>query len=54
VLMAHLNAPNEGWDGRTIAGVQAVNGTYYYIIEAMGYDSVKYNMTGFLMLIKNQ
>ncbi|HXC03679.1 MAG TPA: gliding motility-associated C-terminal domain-containing protein, partial [Bacteroidia bacterium] len=54
VLMAHLNAPGEVWDGRTIAGVMAVNGTYYYIIEATGFDGIAYKMTGFIMLIKNQ
>ncbi|MFI5151446.1 MAG: gliding motility-associated C-terminal domain-containing protein [Bacteroidia bacterium] len=53
VLMAHLTAPGEGWDGRTIAGLQAVNGTYYYIIDATGFDGAKYKMTGFIMLIKN-
>ena len=52
VLMAHIMQPAQGWDGRTIAGVEAVMGTYYYIIEAKGTDSKAYHLTGFLMLMR--
>ncbi len=41
-----------GWDGRSTSGNPAVNGTYYYIISASGYDGKTYNLTGYLMLIQ--
>jgi gliding motility-associated-like protein len=53
VEMAVLTTPDMGWDGRTIGGQMAVNGTYYYLIKAKGADKVVYNLTGFVMLIRN-
>jgi gliding motility-associated-like protein len=52
VLMGHVNSAIQGWDGRTKGGVLATDGTYYYIIEAAGYDGKKYNLTGFLLLVR--
>jgi gliding motility-associated-like protein len=52
VLMAELVSPAQVWDGYTSGGLQAVNGTYYYIIKALGDDGVKYDLTGFIMLIR--
>lgn len=54
VLMSHLWAPGQGWDGRTIAGLLAVNGTYYYIIKAQGDDGKSYDLSGFIMLIRSE
>jgi gliding motility-associated-like protein len=52
VKMAELIAPKQGWDGYTIGGLQAVAGTYYYILKAAGGDGQTYDLTGFLMLIR--
>jgi gliding motility-associated-like protein len=51
VKIAELVAPHEGWDGRTEAGMNVVNGTYYYILKAHASDNKDYNLTGFFMLI---
>ncbi len=53
VMMAELYAPSQGWDGYTLAGLKAVNGTYYYILKAQGDDGVSYDLTGFLMLMRD-
>ncbi|HXC05601.1 MAG TPA: gliding motility-associated C-terminal domain-containing protein, partial [Bacteroidia bacterium] len=52
VLLSELDAPDQGWDGRTSAGLSAVAGTYFYIIQASGYDGKKYDLNGFLLLIR--
>jgi gliding motility-associated-like protein len=54
VMMSHLWSAAQGWDGRTIAGLPAVNGTYYYIIKARGDDGKSYGLTGFIMLIRSE
>jgi gliding motility-associated-like protein len=50
--MAELTSPKQGWDGYTSGGVQAVAGTYYYILKAVGGDGQVYDLTGFLMLLR--
>jgi len=52
VAMAELTRADQGWDGTTVAGVPASNGTYYYIIKAKGDDGKEYAYNGFLMLIQ--
>ncbi len=44
---------NGGWDGRTTSGVEAPNGTYYFIINAVGIDGKKYLEKGSFTLIRN-
>ena len=51
VSLAELTSQNQGWDGRTEAGQEVVNGTYYYILEAQGSDQKMIRMQGFFMLI---
>jgi gliding motility-associated-like protein len=41
-----------GWDGYSIAGTEASEGTYYYIIDALGADGLIYNHTGNFQLVK--
>lgn len=36
--MYSWNTINGGWDGRTASGVEAVDGTYYYIIQIEGFE----------------
>ncbi len=52
IKMTELYSAQEGWDGRTIAGLPASDGTYFYILAAHGTDGKKYDLTGFLMLIR--
>jgi len=52
VAMAQLISSNEVWDGRTMGGLLASPGTYYYIIHAKGEDGKVFNLTGFLELIR--
>jgi gliding motility-associated-like protein len=52
VKMSELTTAQQGWDGYTVGGLPAVPGTYYYILKAEGSDGQKYDLTGFLMLIR--
>ncbi|MFI5149874.1 MAG: gliding motility-associated C-terminal domain-containing protein [Bacteroidia bacterium] len=53
VMIAQLVAPGQTWDGYTIGGVMASDGTYYYILNALGTDGKSYNQSGFIQLIRN-
>jgi len=53
VQLAELVAKDQGWDGRTSAGLPVVAGTYYYIIHAKGDDAKVYDLKGFFMLLHN-
>lgn len=44
-------APTMGWDGKH-NGKAAEDGTYYYVIKAIGFDDKEYDATGFVQLIK--
>jgi OmpA-OmpF porin, OOP family len=40
------------WDGRTTSGIECSDGTYYYIISAMGADNKPYSLKGFVTLLR--
>ena len=40
------------WDGRTLSGSEAPDGTYFYIITAKGFDGIEYFKKGGFSLIK--
>ena len=46
------NAVNGFWDGKTTSGGDVPDGTYYYIIEAVGLDGVEYEKQGSVSLIR--
>ncbi|MEO6902386.1 MAG: PKD-like domain-containing protein [Bacteroidia bacterium] len=46
------NTINGGWDGRSATGLAAPSGTYYYMINAIGFDGKKYVEKGSLTLIR--
>ena len=52
VILSELLAPEQGWDGRTIAGEPASDGTYYYLVHATGDDGKVYDLKGFVMLMR--
>lgn len=43
--------PSAGWDG-TISGKSAPSGVYYYVIQAVGADGKKYNLSGDINILK--
>jgi gliding motility-associated-like protein len=46
------HTPAGGWDGRSASGVLCSDGTYYYIIQATGFDGKNYYQKGTFSLIK--
>ena len=40
------------WDGRTLSGGEAPDGTYFYIIKATGIDGKEYFKKGGFSLIR--
>ncbi len=50
--MFTLNAPQSVWDGKTPNGSQASEGTYYYILSAVGTDGKTYAKQGAVTLVK--
>ncbi|MFI5148449.1 MAG: gliding motility-associated C-terminal domain-containing protein [Bacteroidia bacterium] len=51
VELAEIHNAGEGWDGRTKAGLLAADGTYYYVLHAVGTDKKIYDKQGFFQLI---
>jgi len=47
-----VNTVEGGWNGRTVAGIECAEGTYYYLIHALGGDGVEYNFQGPFELIR--
>ena len=40
-----------GWDGKMKTGKLVDDGTYYYVIKALGYDGKNYEEKGFVQVI---
>ena len=52
--VSEWHTPNGGWDGRTASGLESPNGTYYYIIKAIGADEKKYFEKGYFLLTRDK
>lgn len=50
--MYTLNSPQERWDGRGLNGEQASEGTYFYILKALGTDGIAHEQEGHLTLVR--
>lgn len=50
--IAEYDFLQSGWDGRTQAGVEAVEGVYYYIIHATGFDGEEFDLNGHFTLVR--
>lgn len=50
--MSEWTDVNGGWDGKAKNGSPAPDGTYYYIIDAKGFDGKEYNFKGYLSLVR--
>ncbi|HSY77423.1 MAG TPA: gliding motility-associated C-terminal domain-containing protein, partial [Bacteroidia bacterium] len=46
------NSPNIDWSGKSMSGIDESDGIYYYIIKATDYSNKKYNLDGYLQLIR--
>jgi gliding motility-associated-like protein len=51
-LVYQLLAPNDSWNGIMNNGNTATDGTYFYILDATGFDGKKYDSKGSLTLVK--
>ncbi|MGZ3862907.1 MAG: Ig-like domain-containing protein [Bacteroidia bacterium] len=51
-LVYTLTAPNQNWDGKLNNGNMATEGTYYYMLNATGFDKKTYTYQGPLTLVK--
>ena len=40
------------WDGRLNGGSECADGTYFYILDAIGYDSKEYHLQGTISLLR--
>ena len=41
-----------GWDGRMVSGNVAPDGTYYYVVKALGADEQEYEFSGHVTLVR--
>lgn len=51
-VVYQFNTLEAGWTGRTVSGLEAAEGTYFYIIDAVGADGQVYNYQGPFELIR--
>ena len=51
-VVYQFNALEAGWNGRTVSGLEAAEGTYFYLIDAVGADGQEYNYQGPFQLIR--
>jgi gliding motility-associated-like protein len=47
-----ITAPGQSWDGKLSNGSDAAEGTYFYLLRAVGYDKKEYEQQGPVMLVK--
>ncbi len=53
VKIFETTAPKINWNGKTLAGTDAANGTYYYVLIAKAVTSGKdYSRNGFFTLVR--
>ena len=51
VQMYHSTNPAEGWDGKK-GGKYVAPGVYFYVIDAVGSDGIKYNKKGSINILR--
>jgi len=50
--VARLQRARQAWDGRTFGGEPCSDGTYFWVLEATGFDGVNHSMKGSLTLLR--
>lgn len=53
VLMYSWETINGFWDGHTTSGEACMNGVYFYMVEATGFDGKNYSLKSHLTLLRN-
>ncbi len=51
-LVVESTDPAKSWDGKNTAGIDATDGTYFYVILAKGTDNKEYNQKGTVNLFR--
>jgi gliding motility-associated-like protein len=51
-LLFSITAPDQAWDGKTPNGLAAPEGTYMYMLEALGLDGKTYKQQGTVTLVR--
>ena len=46
--------PNEGWNGKTENGAEAISGVYFYVVTGKGDDQKDYQFKGSVELMRNK
>ena len=45
---------NQGWDGKTESGAEAISGVYFYVVTGKGDDNKDYQFKGSFELLRNK
>ena len=53
ILVYNWDTVNGFWDGYTTSGILCDSGTYFYVLEATGFDGKSYKLKSFLNLFRN-
>ncbi len=53
ILVYGWDKVNGFWDGYTTAGILCESGTYFYVLEATGFDGKSYKLKSYLNLFRN-
>ncbi len=53
ILVYNWDTVNGFWDGYTTSGILCDSGTYFYVLEAEGFDGKSYKLKSFLNLFRN-
>lgn len=50
--VASVSSVDQGWDGRSDAGEQLSDGTYFYVLKADGFDGKHYDLHGAVTMLR--
>lgn len=53
ILVYNWDTVNGFWDGYTTSGILCESGTYFYVLEATGFDGKSYKLKSYLNLFRN-
>lgn len=51
-IVTEINDVSQSWDGKSKSGNYVADGTYYYVIKAIGLDDIDYSTKGFVTVEK--
>lgn len=53
ILVSTWDTVSGHWDGYTTSGILCESGTYFCVLEAIGFDGVNYKKNGYISLFRN-